>query len=153
LKISPLERGGRGADGVCINGDVKIDGKMRVHYNPKLKELARTLRNNSTLSEVLLWNHLKGKQMRGYDFHRQKPIDNYIVDFFCPRLRLIIEIDGQSHAFKGKEDEKRKNRLELLGFYISRFDDLDVKKNMEGVLAAIEKWIEEYEQTQHKTHP
>ena len=126
---------------------------MRVHYNPKLKELARTLRNNSTLSEVLLWNHLKGKQMRGYDFHRQKPIDNYIVDFFCPRLRLIIEIDGQSHAFKGKEDEKRKNRLELLGFYISRFDDLDVKKNMEGVLAAIEKWIEEYEQTQHKTHP
>ena len=91
--------------------------------------------------------------MRGYDFHRQKPIDNYIVDFFCPRLRLIIEIDGQSHAFKGKKDEKRKNRLELLGFYILRFDDLDVKKNMEGVLAAIEKWIEEYEQAQHKTHP
>ena len=132
---------------------VKIDGNMRVHYNPRLKELARTLRNNSTLSEVLLWNHLKGKQMRGYDFHRQKPIDNYIVDFFCPRLRLIIEIDGQSHAFKGKKDEKRKNRLGLLGFYILRFDDLDVKKNMEGVLAAIEEWIEEYGQTQHKTHP
>ncbi len=126
---------------------------MRVHYNPRLKELARTLRNNSTLSEILLWTHLKGKQMRGYDFHRQKPIDNYIVDFFCPRLRLIIEIDGQSHAFKGKKDEKRKNRLQLLGFYILRFDDLDVKKNMEGVLASIEKWIEEYEQAQHKTHP
>ena len=126
---------------------------MRVHYNPRLKELARTLRNNSTLSEVLLWNHLKGKQMRGYDFHRQKPIDNYIVDFFCPRLRLIIEIDGQSHAFKGKKDEQRKNRLELLGCYILRFDDLDVKKNMEGVLATIKKWIEEYEQMQHKTHP
>lgn len=138
---------------MCKNVVVKIDSKMRVHYNPRLKELARTLRNNSTLSEVLLWNHLKGKQMRGYDFHRQKPIDNYIVDFFCPRLRLIIEIDGQSHAFKGKKDEKRKNRLGLLGFYILRFDDLDVKKNMEGVLAAIEEWIEEYEQTQHKTHP
>ena len=90
--------------------------------------------------------------MRGYDFHRQKPINNYIVDFFCPRLRLVVEIDGQSHAFKGKKDEKRTNRLESLGFYILRFDDLDVKKNMEGVLAAIEKWIEEYEQTQHKTH-
>ena len=126
---------------------------MRVHYNPKLKELARTFRNNSTLSEVLLWNYLKGKQMRGYDFHRQKPINNYIVDFFCPRLRLIIEIDGQSHAFKGKEDEKRANHLESSGFCILRFDDLDVKKNMEGVLVAIEKWIEEYEQTQHETHP
>ncbi len=91
--------------------------------------------------------------MRVCDFHRQKPIDNYIVDFFCPRLRLIIEIDGQSHAFKGKKDEQRKNRLELLGFYILRFDDLDVKKNMEGVLAIIEKWIEEHEQAQRKTHP
>ncbi|MDP2993407.1 MAG: DUF559 domain-containing protein, partial [Deltaproteobacteria bacterium] len=77
---------------------------MRVYYNPKLKELARRLRNSSTLSEVLLWNHLKGKQMKGYDFHRQKPIDNYIVDFFCTKLRLIIEIDGDSHLFKGEED-------------------------------------------------
>ena len=120
---------------------------MRVYYNPKLKELARTLRNNSTLSEVLLWNHLKGKQMKGYDFHRQKPIDNYIVDFFCPKLWLIIEIDGESHLFKGKEDEKRKQRLESLGFHILRFSDLDVKKNMEGVLVSIEKWIEEYGHT------
>ena len=84
---------------------------MRIYYNPKLKNLARTLRNNSTLSEVLLWNHLKGKQMKGYDFHRQKPLDNYIVDFFCPKLRLIIEIDGESHLFKGKDDQKLKAKM------------------------------------------
>jgi very-short-patch-repair endonuclease len=125
---------------------------IKILYNPKLKELARTLRNNSTLSEVLLWNHLKGRQMKGYDFHRQKPIDNYIVDFFCPKLRLIIEIDGESHVFKGEQDKKRESRIESLGFHILRFGDLDVKKNIEGVLVAIERWINEYEHTR-LTHP
>ena len=120
---------------------------MRVYYNPRLKELARRLRNSGTLSEVLLWNHLKGKQIKGYDFHRQKPIDNYIADFFCPKLRLIIEIDGESHLFKGEQDETRQKRLESLGYHILRFNDSDVKKNMEAVLVSIEKWIEEYEHT------
>lgn len=63
-----------------------------IPYNPALKEKARELRNNSTKTEILLWLNLKGKQMRGYDFHRQKPIDNYIVDFFCNELMLAIEI-------------------------------------------------------------
>ena len=120
---------------------------MKVYYNPKLKQLARHLRNNSTLSEILLWKLLKGKQMKGYDFHRQKPIDEYIVDFFCPRLCLIIEIDGVSHELKGLDDIKRENRLKSLGFHILRFADLDVKKNMEGVLTAIENWIDDL------THP
>ena len=65
-------------------------------YNPKLKELARQLRNDSTLSEILLWNELKGKQVEGYDFQRQKPILNYILDFFCHELELAIEIDGEA---------------------------------------------------------
>jgi very-short-patch-repair endonuclease len=54
-----------------------------IPYDPELKQLAHELRNKSTLSEVLLWKHLKGKQIQGYDFHRQKPLDQYIVDFFC----------------------------------------------------------------------
>jgi very-short-patch-repair endonuclease len=66
-------------------------------YNPKLKELARQLRNNSTFAEVLLWNELKNKQIKGYDFHRQKPILNYILDFFCSELKLAIEVDGLTH--------------------------------------------------------
>ena len=61
-----------------------------IPYNPNLKKRAKYLRKNSTLSEVLLWNHLKGGQMMGYDFHRQKPLDRYVVDFFCSELMLAI---------------------------------------------------------------
>ncbi len=68
-----------------------------IPYNPNLKELARKLRNNSTKAEIILWLKLKGKQMYGYDFHRQKPLDNYIADFFCHELMLAIEVDGYSH--------------------------------------------------------
>jgi very-short-patch-repair endonuclease len=56
---------------------------MRIYYNPKLKERARELRNSSTLSEILLWNELKQKKILGFQFYRQRPIGNYIVDFFC----------------------------------------------------------------------
>ena len=69
---------------------------MKIYYNPKLKTLSGELRNNSTLSEVLLWNMLKSKKMKGYQFMRQKPTDNYIVDFYCSKLKLVIEIDGDT---------------------------------------------------------
>ena len=75
-----------------------------IPYKPYLKKLARQLRLNSTLSEVLLWNELKQKKMHGYDFDRQKPIDDFIVDFYCKRLKLAIEIDGESHDHKFEED-------------------------------------------------
>jgi very-short-patch-repair endonuclease len=96
-----------------------------IPYNPKLKELARKLRKSSTLSEILLWQHLKGKQMLGYDFHRQKPIDNYIVDFFCNELMLAIEIDGGSHDFEEVYvgDIARQQKLESLGIHFLRFND------------------------------
>lgn len=118
---------------------------MKVYYNPKLKEVGRKLRKNMTLSEVLLWNQLKKKKMNGYDFNRQKPIDKYIVDFFCPKLKLIIEIDGEVHKYQGENDEKRQNRLETLGFPFLRFTDLDVKKNIKDILVSIENWIDEFE--------
>ena len=116
-------------------------------YSPKLKELARKLRKSSTLSEVLLWQHLKGKQMLGYDFHRQKPIDNYIIDFFCNELMLAIEIDGVSHDFEEVyvKDMAREQRLESLGVHFLRFDDREVKKDINNVLQAIENWILERE--------
>ena len=118
-----------------------------LRYNPKLKQRARELRNNSTLSEVLLWKELKGKQMMGHDFHRQKPIDNYIVDFYCPRFNLVIEIDGDSHFLRKQQDADRQRRLEKLGLRFLRFDDLDVKFQMDRVLNTIRDWIKEHEHT------
>ena len=83
--------------------------------------------------------------MKDYQFFRQKPIDNYIVDFFCYELMLAIEIDGDSHVDKIEEDQLRQKRLESLGINFLRFTDFDVKKNMNGVLQYIEKWIDEIE--------
>lgn len=83
--------------------------------------------------------------MRGYDFHRQKPVDNYIIDFFCPELMLALEIDGVSHDSKEKDiyDKTRQKRLEKFGIKFLRFNDIDIKKNIEGVVMEIEKWVGE----------
>ncbi|MBU0559234.1 MAG: DUF559 domain-containing protein [Bacteroidetes bacterium] len=112
-----------------------------IPYNPNLKEKARELRNNSTTSEIRLWKLLKGRQMCGFDFHRQKPIDKYIVDFFCSELMLAIEIDGISHLGKEKYDAYRQKRLEELGVIFLRFDDNDVYYKLPEVIKTIEKWI------------
>ena len=120
-------------------------------YNPKLKEYARKLRNNSTKSEIILWKYLKGKQMLGYDFHRQKPIDNYIVDFFCNELMLAIELDGYTHKFEDvvAKDKKKEARLKSLEVSVLRFDDSEVFYDINNVLRTIELYIENFE----KTHP
>ena len=81
--------------------------------------------------------------MLGFDFHRQKPIDNFIVDFFCYDLMLAIEIDGSSHDHKIGYDKARQKKLESLGIRFLRFDDLDVKQKIESVLEEIKKWIED----------
>ncbi|MGC9385069.1 MAG: endonuclease domain-containing protein [Kosmotogaceae bacterium] len=111
-------------------------------YNSKLKKLARELRNNSTLAEVLLWNELKHRKLKGYRFTRQKPIGNYIVDFFCKELFLAIEIDGSTHNDKGEEDFRRQEELEKLGIKFLRFNDKDVKNNMSDVIQSIVDWVE-----------
>jgi very-short-patch-repair endonuclease len=121
---------------------------MKIYYNPKLKQRARELRNKSTLSEVLLWNQLKARKMKGYQFMRQKPIDDFIVDFFCSKLNLVIEIDGESHDNKISEDQIRQRKLETLGLSVLRFNDKDVKRNMRGVLVELENWIDNFENKQ-----
>ena len=127
---------------------VNLVRRKIIPYIPRLKDLARQLRNKSTLSEILLWKHLKSKRMRGYDFHRQKPIDKYIVDFFCSELMLAIEIDGISHEIPEKfnQDLQRQERLESLGIKFLRFNDVDVKKDMTYVLRAIDNYIVRYEE-------
>jgi very-short-patch-repair endonuclease len=127
--------------------------RIIIAYNPKLKELARQLRNDSTTTEIYLWLKLKGKLMYGYDFHRQKPIDNYILDFFCYELMLGIEVDGYSHQFLEvyNRDGIKEKRVNELGISILRFNDDEVLNDMENVLRSIEFYIFEYEK--HTPNP
>lgn len=118
-------------------------------YNPKLKLLARKLRNNSTYAEVLLWNQLKNKKLKGYDFHRQKPILNYILDFFCHELFLAIEVDGITHdsEIQQVKDIKRQSEIEALGIKFLRFDDVELKTQMDGVISEILNYVEAFEKS------
>ena len=111
-----------------------------IPYNSNLKPLAKKLRNDSTLGEGLLWNELKNKQFYGYDFHRQKPLLNYIVDLYCYELELVIEIDGLYHNWEEQDnrDDLRDNELNGYGLTILRFTEQEVRKNMQDVLRTIE---------------
>lgn len=107
---------------------------FRLTYKPGLKQLARKLRNNSTYGEIALWKGLKKKQMKGYDFHRQKPIGNYILDYFCFKLKLAIEIDGYSHeGDRLIKDNARQKIIESYGIKFLRFSESEVLNNMNGV--------------------
>ena len=95
-----------------------------------------------THAKVLLWNGLKKKQMLGRDFDRQRPIDAFIVNFYCKDLMLAIEVDNKSHnavgaGLKDRARQERLESLESLGVRFLQFTDEDVKQNLDGVLQAI----------------
>ena len=116
-----------------------------IKYNPKLKKKARELRNNSTPSEIELWKSIRAGKVLGYTFNRQKPIDEFIVDFYCKKLRLVIEIDVESHTDKQEYDKRREQRLKKLGLTTIRFYDHDVMENVDGVLEKIKQTIKKLE--------
>jgi very-short-patch-repair endonuclease len=115
-----------------------------IHYNPALKAKARRLRINCTYSETLLWSVIRKKSL-GYEFHRQVPIDKYIVDFYCHELRLAIEVDGCSHEHKQEYDLSRQSKLESLGVRFIRFDNVDINRSMSDVIRALLTAIAEIE--------
>lgn len=118
------------------------------HYNHRLKYLARELRNNPTKAERRLWYEvLSKKRLLGYSFTRQRPILNYIVDFFCKDLKLIIEVDGASHDFDDamELDQIRQKNLENLGYQILRFSDWEVLNDFTEVELIIREWIKNNE--------
>jgi len=119
-----------------------------IPYNPKLKEFAKKLRKNMIFSEVKLWNELKNGQIMGYDFDRQRPIGNYIVDFYCKDLQLALEVDGITHEDKKVmlKDEIRQGELEMSGVSFLRFDALLIVNKVESVVKEIERWIIRYEE-------
>ena len=114
-------------------------------YNKKLEPIARTLRKNMTDAEILLWSKIKRKQIKEVQFYRQKPIGNYIADFYCSKEKLIIEVDGGQHyEEKGiKKDKVRDEYFKSLGLKVLRFTNIDVLKNINGVLEKIyeEVWF------------
>ncbi|HZY38816.1 MAG TPA: endonuclease domain-containing protein [Mucilaginibacter sp.] len=120
-----------------------------IPYKPYLKKLANNLRKDMTFGEVLLWNQLKDDQFWGFDFDRQRCIDNYIVDFYCKQLMLAIEIDGISHNNEeaSVKDEVRQKRLESLGVRFIRFIESEMKYDMVNVIRALEAKIIEIVKT------
>ena len=111
--------------------------KNIVKYNPLLKEIAGKLRKNGTPAEIRLWAYLKGKQLRGFDFHRQKPMDNFILDFYCPALKLAIEIDGSSHNDKYDID-KILSEKNFIGFQIFKKFEVN-ERNLQKIVKTEEK--------------
>ena len=111
-----------------------------IHYNPKLKALAAHLRSQGTKSEIILWNQLKGSQVNGFRFIRQKPIGDYIVDFYCKEVGLVIELDGLSHQYNEVMDldERKQSYLESIGLKVIRFEDEDVIRDLPNVKRVIE---------------
>ena len=112
-----------------------------IWYYEDLKENARRLRNNATPAEKELWKHLKGKQMCGYDFHRQKPIYYYIVDFYCSELLLAIELDGTIHKDTKDKDLHRQQAIEDFGVTFLRFSNYDIFNRKDYVLEIIKDCI------------
>ena len=110
-------------------------------YNKQLKNLARANRKAGNLSEVLLWQELKQNKM-GVRFKRQKPIGNYIADFYCEEKKLVIEIDGWSHDNKYEYDQERDRYMKSLGIYVLRINDIDVKRDMSNILTWIKNNID-----------
>ena len=113
--------------------------KSLVDYNRKLKGVSRGLRSNMMDAERTIWRRVRRRQIKDLLFYRQKPVGNYVVDFYCPKAKLILEIDGGQH-YEDKNIEADKIRAEYfkkLGFKILRFTNNDVLKNLDGVLNKI----------------
>ena len=107
--------------------------------NPKLTQYARNMRQQPTEAEARLWHFLRAKQLFGLKFRRQQPCQNYIVDFICHEIKLIVELDGGQHneADKLDYDQQRTENLELEGYQVLRFWNNDVLANIEAVLETI----------------
>ena len=124
------------------------------HYNRSLKSFANANRKNMTKGEACLWKFvIGGKQMMNYQFRRQRPVLNYIADFMCKELMLIIEVDGITHQWEEvyQKDLIREQELKAVGFRIIRFDDNEVLSDINSISRAIESYIVDFEE--RKTTP
>lgn len=129
---------------------MKADKNNYYAYNKELKTYARQLRKEMTKAEACLWKYaLKNRKMKGYQFRRQRPVLDYIADFMCKELKLIIETDGITHTWEESiaKDKVRDKKLEAAGFHILRFEDEEVLRDINRVIFTIEEKISEIENT------
>jgi len=112
-------------------------------YNPDNKELSRKLRKNITPEEQIIWKYIRRKQIHDVQFYRQKPLGEYIVDFYCPRANLVLEIDGIQHIENAEYDAERDYYLEGLGLRVVRIWNSDVRNNLKNVLKTIRQIVQE----------
>jgi len=127
-----------------------VEQKDNLYYNKKLCSNANRLRHEMTKAEACLWKYaLRARSMNGYQFRRERPVLNYIADFMCKELKLIIEVDGLTHFLDGAEEKdiKRQKHLEEAGFKVMRFTDNEVLTEIEWVIDRIKEVIKEIEFT------
>lgn len=122
-----------------------ITNYRELPYNPALKQRAREMRNNSTKGEIKFQCELLRKKQTGYKFYRQKIINHFIVDFYCAKLKIVIEIDGTSHEGKEEYDKRRESVLESLELKVIRYNDLQVLNNFHLVEQDFKKQIKSRE--------
>jgi len=131
---APLIKGVGGLNDV----DVKYN---YIPYDTKLKNLAKKLRRNTTRPEKIIWDECLKKCQTGYKFLRQKPLDRFIVDFYCPELMLAVEIDGTSHDYRLIEDNIRTEILNNLGIKVVRYSNEVVLGDLPKIKAALKREI------------
>ena len=114
-------------------------------YRNTLKEPARSLRSAMTDAEQVLWQHIRRKQIQGVQFYRQKPLLSFIVDFYCPAAKLVIEVDGSQHFDEGNQakDQSRDAALTGLGLRVLRFDNRQILLETNAVLIVIDEVVKE----------
>ena len=109
------------------------------------RQTRRALRKRMPEAEVILWSKLQRRQLGGYKFRRQYGVGEYSIDFYCPKLKLAVEVDGDSHlrADREKKDRVRQKYIEDFGIQFIRFGNEDICKNLDGVLMKLEEAVEE----------
>jgi very-short-patch-repair endonuclease len=124
---------------------MKADKENFFAYNKNLQPFANQLRKRMTKAEASLWKYaLRAKGMKGYQFRRERPVLNYIADFMCIDLKLVIEVDGITHHWEETilKDKKKDADLTAIGFTVMRFTDNEVLRELPWVLKQIEDKIE-----------
>jgi very-short-patch-repair endonuclease len=135
---------------------MKASKKNNYAYNKNLQIFARENRNNATKAEACLWKYvLRAGMMKGYGFRRQRPVLQFIADFLCKELMLVIEVDGYTHQFEEtiKKDKLKQEKLKNAGFVVLRFSDDDVLNNIENVRQAILFTVETQERRIQQSSP